>query len=435
MEHMTPRAVTERVERIISVRADAGAGRDAITAGLVATREIAAWLAAQEAGLVAQLSKVESFPEATIAEASRGSLSAANTTRGRSETLSDTPSLAAAMEDGQVTAGHVDAVTRAAKQVDPDQRDDVLACADSLADIAAVASVRDFADRLAREVEKIRTASAETRLERQRRATRLSIWTGGDGMVNLRGQFDPESGLAIATKISNAVETLFAQSTPELCPSDPVEKQKFLNAHALLALSGGGRADEPGPTSQTSERDAGGRVPRGGAVGSARPGKAEFVAVIDADVPAPDGGGPLVQWPLPIELPARVLAELAGTADVVGVVVRNGVVLYAPGELNLGRSTRLANRPQRRALRGLYRGCAIPGCTVQYDRCKLHHVVWWRHGGRTDLDNLLPVCSKHHGKIHHDNWVIELGPNRELTLRLPDGQVMTTGPPSRRAAA
>ena len=157
--------------------------------------------------------------------------------------------------------------------------------------------------------------------------------------------------------------------------------------------------------------------------------------MIDADVAAPDGGGPLVQWPLPIELPARVLAELAGTADVVGVVVRNGVVLYAPGELDLGRSTRLANRPQRRALRGLYRGCAIPGCTVSYDRCKLHHIVWWRHGGRTDLDNLLPVCSKHHGKIHHDNWVVELGPNRELTLRLPDGQVMTTGPPNRRAAA
>ncbi len=424
---MTPGAVAERVERIASVRADTAAGRDAIRAGLVATREVAAWLAAQEAGLVAQLSAVESFPEATIAEASRGSLSAANTTRGRSETLSDTPSLAAAMEAGQVTAGHVDAVTRAAKQVDPDQRDDVLACADSLADIASVASVREFSDRLTREVEKMRTESAESRLERQRRATRLSIWTGGDGMVNLRGQFDPESGLALATKISNAAETLFAQSAPELCPSDPVEKQKFLNAHALVALSGGGRAD--GPAGQT-----GGRTD-GATVGAARPGKAEFVAVIDADVAAPGGDGPLVQWPLPIELPARVLAELAGTADVVGVVVRNGVVLHAPGELNLGRSTRLANRSQRRALRGLYRGCAIPGCTVPYDRCKLHHVLWWRHGGRTDLDNLLPVCSKHHGKIHHDNWVVELGPNRELTLRLPDGQVMTTGPPTRRAAA
>ena len=46
------------------------------------------------------------------------------------------------------------------------------------------------------------------------------------------------------------------------------------------------------------------------------------------------------------------------------VVVRNGVVLYAPGEPNLGRNTRLANRAQRSALRGLYRSCAIPGGTT-----------------------------------------------------------------------
>ncbi len=142
----------------------------------------------------------------------------------------------------------------------------------------------------------------------------------------------------------------------------------------------------------------------------------------------------MVDWPIPVEVPGRVLAELTGESDVVAVVVRNGVVLHAPGELNLARTTRLANRAQRRALRGLYRGCAIPGCSVSYHRCKLHHIVWWRNGGRTDLDNLLPVCSKHHGKIHHDNWVVELGPNRQLTLRLPDGSIHNTGAPSRRAA-
>jgi len=117
------------------------------------------------------------------------------------------------------------------------------------------------------------------------------------------------------------------------------------------------------------------------------------------------------------------------------VVVRNGVVLHAPGELNLGRTTRLANRAQRRALRALYSCCAIPGCTVAYDRCKLHHIIWWTNDGPTDLDNLLPVCSVHHSNIHHDDWTIELGPNRQLTLTLPDGSILTTGPPHRRTAA
>ena len=164
-----------------------------------------------------------------------------------------------------------------------------------------------------------------------------------------------------------------------------------------------------------------------------RPGRAEFVAVIDAD--APGSPGPAVEWSIPVEIPARVLATLAGDADIHAVVVRNGVVLHAPGELDLGRTTRLANRAQRRALRGLYATCGIPGCRVHYDRCELHHVIWWQLGGRTDLANLVPICTKHHGKIHRDGWVIALGPNRELTLTLPDGTVQSTRPPGRRTAA
>jgi hypothetical protein len=163
------------------------------------------------------------------------------------------------------------------------------------------------------------------------------------------------------------------------------------------------------------------------------PGRAEYVVVVDAD--AVGQCGPVAEFAIPVEIPAQVIAELAGDADISAVVVRNGVVLYAPGELNLGRTTRLANRAQRRALRGLYATCAIPGCSVGYDRCKLHHIIWWRNGGRTDLDNLIPVCTAHHGRIHHGGWVIELGPGRQLTLRLPDGSVQTTGPPQRRTAA
>ncbi len=162
-------------------------------------------------------------------------------------------------------------------------------------------------------------------------------------------------------------------------------------------------------------------------------GRPEYVAVIDAD--APDQTGPVAEFAIAIEIPARILAELAGDADTHAIIVRNGVVLHAPGQLDLGRTTRLANRAQRRALRGLYKHCAIPGCTVAYDRCKLHHIIWWTNGGPTDLANLLPVCSHHHTKIHHDGWIIELGPHRELTLTLPDGNTHTTGPPRRRQPA
>jgi hypothetical protein len=227
-------------------------------------------------------------------------------------------------------------------------------------------------------------------------------------MWNLRGRFDPVTGVGLASKLDTTRDTLFAEQTPDGCPTDPVEKQSFLNAHALIRL-----------LHHTA--------------GTSRAGRGEFVVVIDAD--APERCGPVAEFSIPVEIPARVLADLAGSADVHAVVIRNGIVLHAPGELDLGRSCRLANRAQRRALRGLYTTCAIPGCSVHYDHCKLHHITWWRHGGHTDLDNLLPVCPQHHTNIHHDGWTIQLGPNRQLTLHLPDGTTHTTAPPGRRTAA
>ena len=253
---------------------------------------------------------------------------------------------------------------------------------------------------------------------RQRRATCLSVWTDGDGMLNLRGRFDPLLALGLSSRLDAAVATRFAEQTPEFCPTDPVEKNRFLAAHALCGLVTGADRGGDGSCRDGSCRD-----------GRPRVGRPEYVAVIDAD--APYRVGPVVEWSIPVELPARVIAQLTGDSDVVGVVVRNGVVLYAPGELNLGRTTRLASRAQRRALRALYSTCAIPGCSVGYDRCKLHHVIWWRNGGRTDLDNLVPCCSRHHSNIHNDGWTIHLGPNRQLTLRLPDGTIHNTGPPTR----
>jgi hypothetical protein len=400
--------VIERVERIAVVRADPAADAVLISSGLVAIREARAWLDAQQAGLVTSLRQVESFAEKTIAEAAKTSLGAASQTTERSATLTAIPRLAAALEDGAITAGHVDAVTRVSKKLEAAQRPQLFERVDQLGAVAAAATQDEFRRRVELEAARLLTDDGMDRLERQRRATRASTWVDAEGMWNVRGRFDPLTGARLAAKLDATREALFAEQTPDGCPSDPIEKQKFLNAHALVRLLDG-------------------------AAGSSTSGRPEFVAVIDAD--APHGTGPVAEFSIPVEVPAQVLATLAGTADVHAVVVCNGVVLHAPGQLDLGRTTRLANRAQRRALRGLYKTCGIPGCAVHYDRCELHHVIWWSLGGRTDLSNLLPICSRHHTRIHNDGWVVELGPNRELTLRLPDGTNHTTGPPTIRASS
>ncbi len=400
-------AVFERVERIAAVRADGAADAGLIEAGLVAVREVTAWADAQHAALVTQLASKMSFPEATIAKTSKTSVGQAAKSTDRAVTLGRTPNLAERLGDGAITAAHVDVVTRCSKQLDDRQRSALFDRVDQLADVAVAATVDEFAKRVRLEATRLQADDGLDRLERQKANTRLTTWVDPDGMWNLRGRFDPVTGVKLAAKLEGAIETLFAERVPDRCPTDPIEKQKFLAAHALERLLAVRRAANPGALSISWWST----LTRRGWWGRWRSGRSRS------------------------SIPARVLAELAGDADVTTVVIRNGVVLHAPGELNLGRTTRLANRAQRRALRGLYNACAIPGCTVGYDRCELHHIIWWRHGGRTDLENLVPVCSKHHGKIHHDGWVIELGPNREVTLRMPDGTIHTTGPPGRRTAA
>ena len=49
----------------------------------------------------------------------------------------------------------------------------------------------------------------------------------------------------------------------------------------------------------------------------------------------------------------------------------------------------------------------------------------------TDLDNLLPLCTRHHHDVHDGGWQLKLTPDRHLTITYPDGTTNHTGPPRR----
>jgi hypothetical protein len=344
------------------------------------------------------------------ADCTRGSTRDAIRDQQRADTLDRTPTRAAALDDGAITAGHVDAITHTARNLDSDdQRAELFDRVTNLTDVATTATVEQWRRRLDLEANKIRRGDGLDRLERQRRDRRLRSWVDNDGMWRLDGRFDPLTGAKLAARLEAATRALFDEHTPDTCPTDPTEQRRHLHALARTHLI----CDH--------------------AAAGAHPGRPEYVVVIDTTTPT-GKGKPAGDRGIPVEVPHRVLAELTGDGTVHAVVVRNGVVLYAPGNLDLGRTTRLASPAQRRALRALYATCAIPGCTVRYDHCKLHHIIWWRHGGRTDLDNLLPVCSHHHSHIHTHNWHLALHPDRTLTIHLPDGTIHNTGPPARRAA-
>jgi hypothetical protein len=89
--------------------------------------------------------------------------------------------------------------------------------------------------------------------------------------------------------------------------------------------------------------------------------------------------------------------------------------------LALGRSLRRANRWQWAALIARDRGCIRCGRSPRY--CQAHHIVHWKHGGLTDLQNLVLMCSRCHHDLHHGHYTITMQPNGVPTI------TTTRGPP------
>jgi hypothetical protein len=75
--------------------------------------------------------------------------------------------------------------------------------------------------------------------------------------------------------------------------------------------------------------------------------------------------------------------------------------------LDVGRGQRLATAAQRIALAVRDGGCIVPGCGMPISWCDIHHHQTWADGGATDLDNLYPLCSRHHTEVHAGVWTIE----------------------------
>jgi hypothetical protein len=383
------------------------ADRAAVAGALADVRRVRGWLDSIEVSAARRLGELAAispsmFPENVAAEAGRVSLGEATKGFDRARTTAAIPELGGVLHRGDASGGHVDVVTRALRHLTPDQREQLAERGDVLALAASLLPRDEFARTVREEVRRIHSNDGIDRLQQQRRNTSLRTWTDKDtGMWCLRGEFDPETGALLAGRLRNAVEAMFHEHQPETCPTDPLLKHHHLQALALDALTQGqiGRSS----------------------------GRIDMSVLIDIETllhgEHPDS---IFDCGVPIDLPAETLRRWACLADITPIIVgADGVSLW------LGRTQRTANRAQRRALRAMYRCCAIPGCKVGFDNCQIHHLRWFRNGGRTDIENLIPICHKHHHLVHEGDWVVALDARRNLTITYPDGAIMTTGPPTR----
>ncbi len=113
-------------------------------------------------------------------------------------------------------------------------------------------------------------------------------------------------------------------------------------------------------------------------------------------------------------LSAASLRQLACDALIVPAVLGG-----ASQVLDLGRTTRVWNRAQRRAAALRDQGCVAPGCHQPPAACQLHHAWHWTDGGPTDLANAALLCGFHHRMVHRQGWDIVLAANGHPQLIPP----------------
>ncbi len=311
----------------------------------------------------------------------------------RAETLEHAPALAEKLEEGAITAGHADALANATTRIDDDTRRELFDRQDDLAADAARMTPEEFAKNCRDLIALIERDQGVEREQQQRRNTRLTKKVDRDGMYLLNARMHPELGNIVFNAID--AET------------------------ASLVKAGGDRTVDRASVAA----DALGNLVTSGHQ-STRPAEAEIRVHIDAstlvDGPHDDTVCEYVDGtPLP---PTTVRRMVCNGRTVPIVIDINGVVL------NAGQDQRLANRHQRRALRAMYRTCAFHGCDVLFDRCEIHHILPWEHGGRTDLDDLLPLCSRHHHVVHDLGLYLDLDDDRTLTITQADGEVFAVIP-------
>jgi hypothetical protein len=93
----------------------------------------------------------------------------------------------------------------------------------------------------------------------------------------------------------------------------------------------------------------------------------------------------------------------------------------------VGRVSREPSAWMMRQIRYRDRECRFPGCGHRRFT-QAHHIRWWRHGGRTDLDNLVLICSFHHDLVHEHGWVIRRRKDGRIRWVMPDGKTYRAGP-------
>jgi hypothetical protein len=96
--------------------------------------------------------------------------------------------------------------------------------------------------------------------------------------------------------------------------------------------------------------------------------------------------------------------------------------------LSFGRNTRTVPAGLFKQIAARDGCCRYPGCDRPVKWTDAHHIHYWRRGGRTEYDNLILLCSRHHHHVHQQSITIDLLQNGEAMFTTFDGKRTNSSP-------
>lgn len=340
-------------------------------------------------------------PENLLTSSTGSSSRQARAAAAREQACEAMPAIEHALADGTLSAGHVDAAAVVHGRLDTDVASAFAEHAPDLANRAATVSVdaferecRDLARHLQRQAE---TGAEVAELERQTAASEVTRWIDrSTGMHKTLISLDPLRDSRMWKVISAEVARERQRRQDDQRPS---LSYACLQAAAVVAAV----------TAEPAESRTR-RVP-------------EVSVLIDLNAlqGLAHDSGVICETDDGTPLPISTVRRLCCDAHIIPIILgSDGAVL------DQGRRARTATAEQRTALAAMHRTCAFPDCTVNVSDCRIHHIRWWwKHHGPSDLDNLIPLCERHHHLVHEGRWGLTMTPDRAATFTRPDGTIST----------
>ena len=297
--------------------------------------------------------------------------------------LTDMPKVREKFSGGHITLDQATALANAAEKVGPDTVEadaDLLDSADQMLPDTFGQHAKKWADRKLIE-------QGVNPLERQQRAREAKLWVDGEtGLGVLLAKLPAPQFTHLRQAVDHRYMELLRRDGSDGRDPDGVRSPKQRMADAVLELVTNRDVD----TGELIDELPGVKA------------KASTQVILVAPVGVVDGTDPggHVEMIGAGPVPRQILETLTPDTELAGMVFdRAGRPLW------LGRRQRLANAAQRLAVAVRDGGCFE--CGAPMHRCELHHIrEWHRDGGRTDIENLVAVCRKHHKWLETENLVV-----------------------------